>query len=50
MLTMANVREEYLGAALHAIERDFGSMEAYLALACGLDSARSSRLRSQLLE
>jgi len=50
MLTIADVREEYLGAALHAIERDFGSMEAYLALACGLDSARSSRLRSQLLE
>src|SRR5260370_30308452 len=50
MLTMANVREEYLGAALHAIERDFGSMEAYVALACGLDSARSSGFRSQLLE
>ncbi|MFP3566431.1 tyrosine-protein phosphatase [Paraburkholderia sp. SIMBA_030] len=50
MLTIADVREGYLGAALHAIERDFCSMEAYLALACGLDSARSRRLRLKLLE
>lgn len=50
MLVIADAREHYLGSALHAIERDFGSVEGYLALACGLDSARSSRLRSQLLE
>jgi protein-tyrosine phosphatase len=49
LLTMADVREDYLGTALRSIERDFGSVEAYLVQACRLGSTQWDRLRTQLL-
>jgi protein-tyrosine phosphatase len=41
---------DYLGAALGAIERDYGSVENYLAQTAGFDAAKRERLRVRLLE
>jgi len=50
LLTMADVREEYLGIALQTITHDFGSLEAYLSQACGLGPAQLTELRARLIE
>ena len=49
LLTLADVHEEYLGTALRTIDRDFGSVDAYLAQACNLAPVQRSSLYSQLL-
>jgi protein-tyrosine phosphatase len=41
---------DYLNAALGAIERDYGSVENYLAQTAGFDAAKRERLRVRLLE
>lgn len=49
LLTMADVREDYLGTALARIERDFGGVERYLTEACQFDHRRRDALFSALL-
>lgn len=44
------VREEYLRAALDAIDATFGSFERYLARALGITSAERDRLKARYLE
>lgn len=44
------VKPEYLDAALDAIITDYGSLEAYLATAGGIDDAKLARLHELLLE
>lgn len=46
---MVAARPAYLAAALDAIDRDFGGMDAYLA-GIGIDAATIARLRDHLLE
>jgi protein-tyrosine phosphatase len=41
---------DYLNAALGAIERDYGSVESYLAQTAGFDAVKRERLRARLLE
>jgi protein-tyrosine phosphatase len=41
---------DYLNAALGAIERDYGSVDNYLAETAGLDAAKREKLRVRLLE
>ena len=43
------VREEYLDAARHTIERDYGSLRGYLE-AAGVTDADVARLRAALLD
>lgn len=49
LMTMADVREDYLGTALSTIERDFGGIAAYLETACALHPEKGDRLRDRLL-
>ncbi|KAB0606069.1 tyrosine-protein phosphatase [Castellaniella defragrans] len=49
LLVMADVREEYLMAALDCIGRDFGGIDAYFRVACGLTAAGHAGLRMRLL-
>ena len=44
------VQPDFLHAALHAIDTDFGGMAAYLAGPVGLDAPTLQRLREQLLD
>ena len=48
--TVIDVREVYLDAALGAAVAEFGSINRYLEMAAGLDTARRDRLRGALLE
>ena len=41
---------DYLNAALGAIEKDYGSVENYLAQTAGFDAAKREKLRALLLE
>lgn len=50
LMVMAEVREDYLDAALFAIGREFGGVDRYLEETCGLDAERRRRLRAQILE
>jgi protein-tyrosine phosphatase len=50
LMVMAEVREDYLDAALHEIGREFGGVDRYLEEACGLDAERRRRLQAQMLE
>jgi protein-tyrosine phosphatase len=47
--TIASVRPEFLGTALRVVERDHGSIDAYLD-ACGVDAALRARLAERLLD
>ena len=47
---MAEVREDYLDAALLEIGRAFGGVDRYLEETCGLDAERRRRLQAQMLE
>jgi protein-tyrosine phosphatase len=47
--TIASVRTEFLEAALDAVAREHGSIDAYLA-ACGLDPRARDTLRARLLD
>jgi protein-tyrosine phosphatase len=47
--TIASVRTEFLEAALDAVAREHGSIDAYLA-ACGLDPRARDTLRTRLLD
>ncbi|MFV3075605.1 tyrosine-protein phosphatase [Niveispirillum fermenti] len=49
LAVMTEARPEYLVAALDAIDREYGSMNAYLA-GIGIDEPLIARLRAQLLE
>ncbi|UCV23627.1 tyrosine-protein phosphatase [Ferribacterium limneticum] len=46
---VADVRESYLDAALRTIDKDFGSLDNYLA-SKGIDSGMLNRVRGHLLE
>ena len=46
---LSGVREEYLAAALEAIDERYGSIDRYLADALGLDSAKRQQLERLLL-
>lgn len=47
---LATVHEEYLRAALDALQEQHGSVERYLQAAIGFDAAALQQLRTQLLE
>ncbi len=47
---LCGVDPDYLGAALTAIERDHGSVDAYLAETAGFDAGKRERLRAMMLE
>lgn len=47
---LAQVRREYLQAALDSIRARYGSVDAYLEQALGLNAERRARLRANLLE
>ncbi len=47
---LLGVRESWLDAAFAEIEREYGSVAAYLERAAGLDAARRAQLRDRLLE
>ncbi|MBS0370523.1 MAG: tyrosine-protein phosphatase [Proteobacteria bacterium] len=49
LMTMADVREDYLGTALITIDQDFGGIAPYLETACALHPEKRDRLRNQLL-
>lgn len=49
LMIMADVREDYLGTALAAIERNFGGIATYLETACTLHPEKRDRLRNRLL-
>ncbi len=49
LLVMADVRVEYLMAALECIERDFGDIDAYFSRACAWSLAGRAGLQSRLL-
>ncbi len=50
LLPMLQVDESYLGAALAAIEEDYGSVEAYLEKALGMGPAERAALAARYLE
>ncbi|MEQ8264793.1 tyrosine-protein phosphatase [Pseudohaliea sp.] len=50
LLPMLQVDESYLGAALAAIEEDYGSVEAYLEAALGVGPAERAALAARYLE
>jgi len=47
---LAEVQEEYLGAALGRITRDWGTVDNYLSQAAGLDDALRARIQARLLQ
>jgi protein-tyrosine phosphatase len=49
MRAITTVRPEYLRAAFEAIETGYGSLQAYLGEACGLDDGCRAALRQRLL-
>lgn len=49
LMTMADVREDYLGTALANIERNFRGVDNYLEIACNLDPKSRDALKSRLL-
>lgn len=49
LMTMADVREDYLGTALANIERNFRGIDNYLAVACDLGPENRDKLRARLL-
>jgi protein tyrosine/serine phosphatase len=47
---LCGVHEDYLDAAMDAVKRDYGSVDAYLEKTAGLDPAKREMLRNVLLE
>jgi len=46
---LCGVEPDYLNASLSVIERDFGSVEGYLAQTAGFDAGKRERLRAMML-
>lgn len=49
LMTMADVREDFLGTAFACIEKHFGGVDAYLETACALPQKNRETLRNRLL-
>ena len=44
-----DVRPEYLNAAMHSLEADYGGVDGYMQTVAGLSPADRERLRENLL-